>query len=419
MIRFGCIADDFTGASDAASFLAKGGLSVQLISGVPDDGTKLPEDIRAVVIALKSRTQETQAAVADTLAAARWLKKQGAVQFYLKYCATFDSTPQGNIGPCADALMEELEVPYTVLCPALPVNGRTVRDGCLYVGDLPLNESHMKDHPLTPMWDARIANLIAPQSRYPAMEVHRDLLTGGAAQVIAEVEAFGQGKDHFYVIPDYTEYGDGAAIADLFGGLTLLTGGSGLLEHLAEAVAGNDKTGYPDVSSSGPAVVLSGSCSKPTLGQIRYFLETGHAGMKMDPAALLDKTQSLEDFKAFIKNNDGPVLVYSSDTADNVRQIQESGREAVASLLETTTAEIAEFALKSGFTRIIVAGGETSGAVMQKLGYHSYRIGPSVSPGVPVMIPTDNEAVRVVLKSGGFGGEDFFVKALEMTGAGG
>ena len=416
MIRFGCIADDFTGASDAASFLAKGGLSVQLISGVPDENEGVPEDIQAVVIALKSRTQETAAAVSDTLAAARWLKEKGAVRFYLKYCATFDSTPKGNIGPCADALMEELNVPCTILCPALPVNGRTVRDGCLYVGDLPLAESHMKDHPLTPMWDSSIARLIEPQSKYESIEIHRDLILNDPDRTAEMIAAFGRGKEHFYVIPDYAEAGDGAAVAAVFKDLTLLTGGSGLLEFLAEEIAGEEKTGYPDVTSDSAAVVLAGSCSKPTLAQIAYFLNAGYGGMKMDPSALADGSQTLETFTDFIKDSSGPVIIYSSDTADSVRRNQLSGIGDVAALLESTTAAVAAYALENGFRRIIVAGGETSGAVMQKLGYHSYRIGPSVSPGVPVMIPTENDSVRVVLKSGGFGSEDFFVRALEMTG---
>ena len=417
MLLLGCMADDFTGASDAASFLAKGGLSVQLFSGVPAPEEEPAEGVQAVVIALKSRTQETAEAVSDTLKAAKWLREQETQQYYLKYCATFDSTPKGNIGPVADALMEFLDVPYTVLCPALPVNGRTVSEGKLYVNGIPLHESHMKDHPLTPMWDCRIANLMDPQSGYDSLELFAPQLKKEPADIAGVLAEFGKERDHFYVIPDYETAEDGARIAQLFGGLRLLTGGSGLLEHLAARLAGSaEKSEALDVTSDGQALLLAGSCSKPTLAQIRCFLDAGHPGMKMDPVLLMSGEQTSEDFKVFIKENDRPVLVYSSDTSENVRKIQENGREKVAHLLESTTAELAEYAEDLGYTRFIVAGGETSGAVIQKLGYSSFRIGPSVAPGVPVMIPVDNDRVRIVLKSGGFGQEDFFVRALEMTG---
>lgn len=176
-LLLGCVADDFTGGSDAASHLAAGGLNTILCNGVPAPGFVPPEGCEAVVIALKSRTQETESAVADSMKAARWLAEQGAEQLYVKYCSTFDSRPCGNIGPIVDAILEAFNVPGTVLCPALPSNGRVVRDGILYVNGVPLAESPMKDHPLTPMWESRVAKLMEPQGKYACLEVVSGRLT--------------------------------------------------------------------------------------------------------------------------------------------------------------------------------------------------------------------------------------------------
>ena len=329
---FGCVADDFTGASDAASFLVKGGMSVQLFNGIPAKESRIAEGIQAIVIALKSRTQDTGEAVADTMRSLGWLKEQGVEKFYLKYCSTFDSTPEGNIGPVADAAMEFLGVSYTVLCPALPVNGRVVRNGELYVGGVPLHESPMKNHPLTPMWDSRIAGLMKPQSKYPCVELWKEQMDRPADEIRAMLTEQEDRQEHFYVIPDYRDMEDGERIVE------------------------------------------------------------------------------------FVRENWGiPVLVYSSDTARNVKEVQQYGQERVAEMLEQAAAKLAERAVAHGIRRVVVAGGETSGAVTKRLGFSSYQIGASVAPGVPVMVPMENETLRLVLKSGNFGQEEFFIKVLEMT----
>ncbi len=427
MLRFGCIADDFTGASDAASFLVKGGMSVQLINGIPSGDTVVADHIDAAVIALKSRTQETSAAVSDSLEAIRWLKGNGAQQFYFKYCSTFDSTKKGNIGPVADAVMEYLKTPCTLLCPALPVNGRIVKNGELFVNGVPLHESPMKDHPLTPMWDSRIANLMEPQSRYPSVELSGSELHMEPAELqqtlLEKLEKAclsrkDQKPEHFYVIPDYQDDSDAQDIIRLFGDLPFLTGGSGILTGLAARICGEQGGfGIPDSAADGGAILLAGSCSKATLGQIEHYKESGGLWRKIDPEKLLSGEDSIDNIWNFIEGNgDRTVLVYSSDTPENVKKVQNLGQEKIAQLLEDTEAEIALRALKSGRKRIIVAGGETSGAVTKKLGFSSYRIGDSVAPGVPVMIPVEDESVRLILKSGNFGQPDFFEKALKMTG---
>ena len=417
MLIFGCVADDFTGASDAASFLQKGGMSVLLSNGVPMEDFVLPEEIQAVVIALKSRTQKTKEAVADSMAALRWLRDAGAAHFFLKYCSTFDSTPEGNIGPIADAAMELLEVPYTILCPALPVNGRTVYHGDLYVNGVPLQESPMKNHPLTPMWDCSIARLMKPQSRYGSAEIWEETLYDDAA-VERKLSEMKEKKAPFYLIPDYRDAKDGKQIVKLFGGLKLLTGGSGILEPLAEALSASCKNpGTVDTHVEGPAILLAGSCSRATLSQISYYQAHGGVSYRIDPVALFEGRETAEQIWGFICVHDGEtVLLYSSDTAENIKKVQELGKEKIAALLEKTTAEIAERAVAHGIRRVIVAGGETSGAVTEQLGFSVYRIGASVAPGVPVMEPVENRGIRLVLKSGNFGAEDFFEKALQMTG---
>lgn len=415
MAIFGCIADDFTGASDAASFLVKGGLSVQLFNGIPDSESvaKIGNHIQAIVIALKSRTQETSAAVSDSIAAAQFLWAAGIKQLYFKYCSTFDSTPKGNIGPVADALMELMHARYSILCPALPVNGRTVENGNLMVNGIPLHESSMKNHPLTPMWDCSIVRLMEPQSRYHSYNI--DVSKTDAINP----DSFDSAP--FYLVPDYKTMDDGTRIAKQFFYLPFLTGGSGLLEPLATLWADkiSEKGKIPSNGTKGRAILLAGSCSKATLSQIAYYQKLGFPTLKMDPVKLLDGTQSLDtiwDFVTKHTTDSETVLVYSSDTPEKVKEYQKLGREKIANLLEETTAALAARAEKAGITRIVSAGGETSGAVTKALGFSSYYIGNSIAPGVPIMIPVDKPAIRLVLKSGNFGQEDFFDRALRMTG---
>ena len=410
MAVLGCIADDFTGASDAASFLVRGGMSVRLCSGIPQ-GEEEEDGAQAIVIALKSRTQEKAGAVRDSLAAAEFLLRAGVRQIYFKYCSTFDSTPEGNIGPVADALMERLKVPCTVLCPALPVNGRTVENGKLFVNGVPLDESSMRYHPLTPMWDCRIRVLMEAQSRYRCYELSREEMK--------DFSISSQGGEPFYLIPDYTETEDGEAIVEKFGDLALLTGGSGLLEPLARKWSGRlEKTEkVPESGTDGRALILAGSCSKATLGQIAWYQAQGMPSLKMDPAAMLEGKQTFQDIWDWVsrQGEEKTPLVYSSDTPERVKEYQKLGKERVAQLLEEQTARLAAKAVEAGYTRIICAGGETSGAVTRGLGFSSYWIGESVAPGVPIMVPVQNQRLRLVLKSGNFGQEDFFGRAAAMT----
>lgn len=416
----GCVADDFTGASDAASFLQKAGMSTLLINEVQKD-MEIPRDTQAIVIALKSRTQETKAAVRDTLSAIRWLEEQGATKFYFKYCSTFDSTREGNIGPVADAVLEYLGQSYTVLCPSLPVNGRIVKEGKLYVKGVPLDESPMRNHPLTPMWDSRIKELIEAQSAFRAVELPQKSLEISRKELGEWLEQPALAGKHFYVIPDYVTEQDGENIVRLFGELRFLTGGSGLLEPLGAVMKGEAGEKRSTALSgrtknTSPGVVLAGSCSVATLAQIRDYQEQGGVSVRIDPAALLKGSQRVEDILDFVlQRPDQEVLIYSSDEAERVREVQRLGRAEIAELIEGTLSHVAAELVRKGYRRIVVAGGETSGAVTKALGFSAFEIGASVAPGVPMMTPLENRDVRLVLKSGNFGQQDFFTRALCMT----
>ncbi len=417
--RLGCVADDFTGASDAASFLQKAGMRTILINETPDT-IEIPEETDAVVIALKSRTQEKTEAVESVLRSVQWLKNAGADKFYFKYCSTFDSTKEGNIGPVADAMMEELGADYTILCPALPINGRVVKEGRLYVNGVPLDESPMKNHPLTPMWDSRIKNLIEAQGKYQAIELFGESLKEDKESVQKKIQEQSSDMKHFYVVPDYENEEDAKQIVRLFGDLVFLTGGSGILNELGKYMLEENGANKQEIcqkmeKNELPGVVLAGSCSVATLGQIADYQEKGNVSYRINPVEIFEGKQTTQEIVDFILSHpEEAVLVYSSDNAENVKEVQKLGKEKIADLLEKTISEVAATLVSRGYGRIVVAGGETSGAVTKALGYDAFEIGESIAPGVPVMKPVGNTEVKLALKSGNFGQPDFFTRALNM-----
>jgi uncharacterized protein YgbK (DUF1537 family) len=404
----GCVADDFTGGSDAASFLSKQGLVTMLCNGIPTRIAAM-EDCNAVVIALKTRSVEPEAALRESLAAFDLLDRIGAEKLYFKYCSTFDSTPRGNIGPVADAVLEKYKIPYTVLCPSLPVNKRTVTNGRLYVDGVPLHETHMKNHPLNPMWSADIGELLRDQSKYPCMVMGAELLNSSDEKIAKAIDDFGRGKTHFYIVPDYKDDEQGKRIARIFGKLRFLTGGSGLLEFLPGGSGDAVKRFFP-TGVRGRGIVLSGSCSDMTRRQIQYYKNAGFPCVAIDQDLLLEGKQSAETIWAEISPKNEEYLVYSKGAEE-----QTGVKSAAASrLIEETIAGVGRRARDAGFTRIICAGGESSGALTVALGWDSFYIGESAAPGVPVLIPAERPDVRLVLKSGNFGQEDFFVSSLKM-----
>ena len=342
----------------------------------------------------------------------------GGVKGRAVYCSTFDSTPRGNIGPILDAALEHLHVPASILCPALPANGRTVREGILYVNGVPLAESPMKDHPLTPMWESRITKLMAPQSRYEAMELHGSLIRGNRQTLLAEMAAFSEGRRGCYFVPDYETDQDAVRLAEIFGSWKLLSGGSGLLTALARQLKPGAGKPYPPSGVPGSALILAGSCSVATRAQIRHFLSQGGRALRLEDELLLSGVQTPETLWMEAKGQAGDApLIYAYETPEGLMEKRNPQGRALSALIEQVLSQVARLACADGVKRLIVAGGETSGAVTKALGFTAFQIGESIAPGVPILIPLERPDIRLVLKSGNFGQEDFFQRVLDVTKA--
>lgn len=419
----GVIADDFTGATDVASMLVRAGMHTVQVLGVPEGG--LPQ-ADAVVVALKTRTIAPADAVAQSLAALQALRAAGARQIYFKYCSTFDSTPQGNIGPVADALMAALGADFTIACPAFPENGRTVFKGHLFVGDALLSDSGMRNHPLTPMTDANLVRVLQAQTAQKVGLLRHDALDGGAASAQQRIGQL-RGDGVKIAIADAVSNDHLLTLAEACADLPLLTAGSGVALGLPPAYA---RRGWftPNALAaeldtlSGPAAVVSGSCSEATNAQVTRWLEAGRTGLQIDPLALHQGRQTPAGVltHALEALPQGPVLVYATAAPENVRAVQQAlGVQAAGELVEHALAHIAQGLVQAGVRRLVVAGGETSGAVVQALGVQQLRIGAAICPGVPwtqASLPASHEPVQLALKSGNFGGVDFFTQALQQAG---
>lgn len=414
----GCIADDFTGATDLANTLVRRGMrSVQLI-GVPD-GDLVVDDVDAIVIALKSRTNAATDAVAQSLAALAWLRTAGCRQFFFKYCSTFDSTPQGNIGPVAEALMQALDTDFSIACPAFPENGRTVYKGHLFVGDVLLNESGMQHHPLTPMRDANLVRVLAAQCTHKVGLVPFEIVERGPEAVVAAFQELrSAGYRHAIVdaISDTHLMTIGEACADL----TLITGGSGVAVGLPSNFRRSGVLEQHDAADclapvGGLAAVLSGSCSSATLEQVARG-KARWPSFPIDAIAVAEGRDVAAEAIEFASLNiaDGPVLIYASAAADEVGRVQAKlGRERAGALVEEVMARVAGGLVGLGVRKLVVAGGETSGAVVGALDIGALRIGPQIDPGVPWTASLGDLKLALALKSGNFGGPEFFHKALE------
>jgi uncharacterized protein YgbK (DUF1537 family) len=419
-MRLGVIADDFTGATDVASMLVRAGLRTVQTIGVP---TGPAPDADAVVVALKSRTVPAAEAVAESLAALDWLRAAGARQFYFKYCSTFDSTPRGNIGPVADALMRALDTDLTIVCPAFPENGRTVYAGHLFVGDVLLSDSGMREHPLTPMTDASLPRLLqaqVPTGQRIGLVPLAVVARGPAAVRIRLAELHEDGVR--YAVTDALDNDDLRTIASACADLTLVTGASGLALGLPPADgdgAAEQQAGrLPD--TDGAAAVLSGSCSVATQGQVAHWIAQGRPAWRLDALRCADdpdgQVQAALDW-AGPRLADGPVLVYATSSPDQVRAVQQQlGVARAGAAVEEGLARIAAGLVAAGVRRLVVAGGETSGAVVQALRIGQLRIGPTIAPGVPWTWAPE-PGLLLALKSGNFGAADFFSLALERAGA--
>jgi len=414
----GAIADDFTGATDLANTWVKEGLRVCQVIGLPDAQTDIG-DADAVVVALKFRTAPVAEACQQSLAALEWLQQAGAQQIVFKYCSTFDSTAKGNIGPVADALLDAMGGEFALICPAFPDNGRTIYKGELFVGDLLLSESSMKDHPLTPMRDANLIRLMQGQSRYHTGLIALQDVRAGTDRIHAKIDVL-KAEGYRYGVIDAITDADLRVIGQAAAGHGLVTGGSGVGMGLPgnfrdSGVLGAVST--PELPrATGRALVLAGSCSAATRAQIaavsgrwpcRKLDVDGLAKGPAEITAAVDWTMG--------QPPDSPVLIYASSDPAEVAEVQQRyGVARAGQMVEAALSGIAVTLSQSGFTRIVVAGGETSGAVVSALGVRTLRIGPEIAPGVPWTQTVSDAPLAIALKSGNFGAESFFFDAFAM-----
>ncbi|WP_158818104.1 3-oxo-tetronate kinase [Methylocapsa sp. S129] len=414
----GCIADDLTGATDLSLMLSREGLRTVQTTSLPPGDLDLAE-ADAVVVALKSRTIPAAEAVAQSLAAADWLLAAGARRFFFKYCSTFDSTDEGNIGPVAAALMQRLGARFTIACPAFPATGRAIYQGHLFVNGVPLNESGMRDHPLTPMRDSDLRRVLQRQTAVKVGHVaYADVDAGPAA--IAHAFEREQKAGRAIAIVDALTDAHLRAIGGAAASLTLVTGGSGVAIGLPAAYCDAGLIGAltpppPAIAApQGRAVILAGSCSAATRGQVEVAIKAGNPAFRIDPIAIAEGRLTPAQAIDWLDGQPGEAapLVYSSDDPDSVRLVQDRlGRDHAGRIVEELLASVAAALPAHGFTRILVAGGETSGAVVNALGVKALSIGPEIDPGVPWTRSLSGPDVALALKSGNFGAPDFFLKA--------
>lgn len=413
----GAIADDFTGASDLANTVAKGGMATTQFVGVPKGDA--PADCEAGVVALKTRSIAPEDAIRQSLEAADWLMAQGCEQFLFKYCSTFDSTPKGNIGPVAEALLDRLGADLAVVCPVFPATGRRLFMGHLFVGEKLLSESGMEKHPLTPMTDPNIRRWLRLQTKGEIGLISLDTVRAGPEALAQAFEAERR-KGMQLVVTDAVADGDLMALGTALAGHRLVTGGSGIAIGLPEnfrragKLAGKSKA---KAVARGPAVVLCGSCSGASQRQVAAYLKS-HPGLALDPAKLVDGSMTIDEAAAWIAAQNGAVpIVYSTADPASVAGAQQSfGREAIAAKVEHFFAGLVRQLVDGGVRRVVVGGGETSGAVVEALGVTSMSIGDEIDPGVPALIADRKGPLGLALKSGNFGNDDFFEKAVERIG---
>lgn len=409
----GCIADDFTGASDLANTLNAGGMRTVQTIGVPPDGAA--PDADAVVVALKSRSIDAADAVAQSLAALRWLRSQGARQILFKYCSTFDSTPAGNIGPVAQALLDALDAPIAIACPAFPTNRRTLYMGHLFVGDRLLSESGLEHHPLNPMTDPDLVRWLQRQTPYRVGLLAHPTVARGVVAVSESLAALAASGVRI-AVADAVDDRDLRTLGEACAGAALVTGGSGIAlglpDNFRRAGLLRPHTGG-HVSLGGRAVVISGSCSVATRRQIeRYAAHAPARRIDVDDvlAGRVD-APALADWVLAQPAGVAP-LVYSSADPETVGAAQaRHGVAAASGAIERCLADLSRRLYERGVRRQVIAGGETSGAVVQALGVRLLAIGPEIDPGVPALAGVDMP-LGLALKSGNFGADDFFDKAL-------
>jgi len=417
----GCIADDFTGATDLANTLVRAGMRTVQTIGVAGCGT-IDEEPDAVVVALKSRTIPATDAIARALAALDWLRGHGARQIYFKYCSTFDSTDAGNIGPVAEALMNALGTEFTIACPAFPINRRTIYLGHLFVGDMLLSDSPMRDHPLTPMHDANLVRVLGRQAKRSVGLVPWHVVRRGPESIRSEFARLAAGGVGHAVV-DAVEDADLLAIGAACRDLALVTAGSGLALGLpqnfrAQGLLREHADAAVSLRLAGKSAVLAGSCSAATRAQVAE-LAKAHTAVALDPLSGEDAAAQARRALAAVSADleaGRPFLIYSTAEPAQVAAVQqELGAWHAAALIEDSFSILAQALVERGVRRLVVAGGETAGAVVQALNVGALAIGPQIDPGVPWTRVLGPQPLLLALKSGNFGSTDFFSRALGMV----
>lgn len=421
----GCIADDLTGATDLSGTLVAEGMRVVQLLGVPPDGEHPPAGTDAVVVALKTRSAPVADAVDQSLRALRWLVANGCRSVFLKYCSTFDSTPAGNIGPVADAILAELGQAFTIVSPAFPRTGRTVYLGHLFVGSDLLSDSGMRHHPVTPMSDSSLPRLLGRQTDGVVGVVEYPVVSRGPAAIRAALDRM-RADGTRYAVVDALEDRHLAALAEAYWPAPLATGGSAIARAIA-AWLGRTGAFNPastvdiDAGWPGPvrATILAGSCSEATLAQIGEASRR-YPALAIDPARLAggQRGDVVSEAVAWAAERlaDGPVLVYTSAGPADAARVRHVLGERGSELIEQALGAIARGLREAGLNRLVVAGGETSGAVAAALGVRSLRVGPEIEPGVPVTWAATGPPLGLVFKSGNFGSPGFFAAALHALG---
>ena len=407
-ILWGCIADNFEGAAEAASFFKKGGLETVIYRGIPKTGVN--ESFNAVVIDLETENLKSDKAVELSLSAIKYLKMIGTQKFYYKYSSNFYRALKNNVGQISKALMDELGVKKTILCPAFPEKGYTVKMGIAYINGEPISEN--KEYSLNKN-ESEIAELMADISPYPCINVDLEEMEEDNEEIWNRLNEFEKIMGAYYIVPDFVSEEDSYRIADIFGSLDFLTGGAGIIEALSErsGIKNNKFEG-----TDGKAIIISGSCSKSSLEQINKFIDNGGKAFKIDAIRLLYEKQTVGDLWNFMaENGDETVLIYSSDTEENVKYNQRHGAKEISESLKNAAAELVETAVMNDYNRIIILGSETADAITDKLGFDSYITGCSAANGIPVIIPEKNKKLRLVIKSGDSGDENFLQTAVKIT----
>jgi len=417
---FAGLADDITGGMELAAVLAGQGVDCSFVTN-PD---RVQLNREAVVIAQKTRTCAPRDALRMTACGLRAAMRANAAQIFFKYCATFDSTAKGNIGPCADFIARELGVDFTLFVPSFPEAERYVFQGHLFVQDRLVSESPKRFDPLTPMTDPDLVRVLQAQTAVVVGRLPLSILHRGPAA--AEVHLTALRHDGVgYAIADAISNDDLAALAELTAEWRFMTGNSTIAGFYPpiwrrQGLIPPDR-GPPSLPPiDGPAVVLAGSCADRTLEQLVAF-EHHRPVIRIDPLEAAQRDLVPELFaQVQARLADGPIAIASSARPADVKNVQDKlGVTGAAATIEDLLGRLASQLRRAGVRRFLVAGGETSGAILDHLGIESMQVGRYEAAGVGRAVSEQENPIALCLKSGKLGPVDMFLPTLEAMRRGG